>query len=197
MSDLITLHEAIAAELQTKTSLRGITIRALDRQEIESEINQALDHLGAAIQIGTVEGRNRTPGSIQPQVIVTPAVEIIENVTIWRGKPLNAGSPVANQAARLALAGTISVGERVVQTDSGLTYWLISGTGASLTDWGVVWTAAEIAQLVIRSLNGWRLPSDNTIMTLDGFDFRYLTAGEVSVLVTFQTVFHLSMTPVE
>lgn len=42
---------------------------------------------------------------------------------------------VANQAARLALAGTVQLGDIALQADNNVTYMLVTGTGSLNSDW--------------------------------------------------------------
>lgn len=58
------------------------------------------------------------------------------------GIALNTVTVVANQAARLALAGSVEEGDVCKQSDTGKSYWLnSSGNGSQDSHWTLVWDA--------------------------------------------------------
>lgn len=62
---------------------------------------------------------------------------------------------VANQAARLALAGTLDIGDIVIQTDTNVTYMLTTEDGSDLGDWTqIAITSSPTATQIVFSPTG-------------------------------------------
>lgn len=70
------------------------------------------------------------------------------------GIALNTVTVVANQAARLALAGSVEEGDVCKQTDTGKSYWLnSSGNGSQDSHWTLVWDADIVPDDVVAANN--------------------------------------------
>ncbi len=115
MSDIIQFQNDLALNLLSKVTLNGVTILTEDRQDIVNEVQRALAELGTAIIIGVPKGTNEAPNSPGLQEMLTVTAVIMENVVLNRNRTVNA--TVASDVERLALAGTVSIGEVVEQTN--------------------------------------------------------------------------------
>src|SRR5436190_22225740 len=117
MSDVIVFQNDIQAQLLSKKSLLGVAILTVDQHDIVNEIQRAVAQLGTAAIIGTPKGTNDSPDSPGLQETLDLSVVVMENVILNRGRRIAAEA--ANEAARLALSGSIAQGEIVEQTDIG------------------------------------------------------------------------------
>lgn len=157
MNELVSLQAAAVAHLQSKATLRGVTILPLFRGDIANAIDIAVASLGLCIVVGDGEATNPKPDAAAPRATRRFDVTVIENSVINRNRTLVA--TVANEAERLALnAGptpVVTAGQAVAQTDNGLTYWLVAGSGTDAAHWGLVLNIYQLVALVIRSLHGW------------------------------------------
>ena len=129
MSDIVQFQNDCALQLLSKVTLNGVTILTVDRQDIVNEIQRALSELGTAIIIGTPKGTNEAPNSPGLQEMLTVNAVVMENVVLNRNRTRSA--TVANEAERLALAGTVNIGEIVEQTDVTTGRYSISHEGYS------------------------------------------------------------------
>ena len=106
---------------------------------------------------------------------------------------------VADQAARLALAGSVEVGDIAIQTDNNRTYVLATGTGSVNGDWASIAvtddpTAAEISftpagsiaatdtQAAIEELDGDITSVDGDLSTHISDDTVHLTSAQNTLL---------------
>lgn len=70
------------------------------------------------------------------------------------GIALNTVTVVANQAARLALAGSVEEGDVCKQSDTGKSYWLNStGNGSQDSHWTLVWDADIVVDDLVAANN--------------------------------------------
>jgi len=117
MSDITTFQNDIRARLLSKKTLLGVTILTVDDHDILNSVQRAIARLGTAAIIGTPKGSNDSPDSPGIQQTLNLMVVVMENVPLNRGRSIAA--TVANEAERLALAGTVQLGQIVEQTDIG------------------------------------------------------------------------------
>jgi hypothetical protein len=173
--DIISLQNEVATRLLSKRSMQGNAVVSLDRLDILNEVERSIANLGNAIIVGTTQGGNLQPNALSAVIGATVGVRIIENVVINRGRPLVA--TVATQAARIALAGTVQVGQAVDQVNVSVgTYALVfQGDSTSAINIATDPTATQIQN----ALNAMSAIADGGGVTV--------TASGLTFLITFNS----------
>lgn len=186
----ITECQAIAlSRLQSRISLRGVTLVSVDSHDIDNEVSRALAKLGVAGIVGTTDGTNPELNHRAPNFTTTLGVLISENVVINRGRTLAA--TVADESARLALTD-VDPGQKVLQSDTGKYWWLKESPESTEANWAPLLTATEILELVIRTLHFYS-PTRSETFVATGYAFQE-NESETEVLATFQIRTYLDPT---
>jgi len=190
MSDIVALQDFVKAQLAAKAALRGITFIEENDQSLKNKVDEALGRLGIVALIGSVSGDNPAPDAALVELALVFGVRVIEQPAINRDSRVDRGS-VANEAARLALT-TINPAEKVTQTDTAKTYWLMAKPESTAANWAELLTATKVLELIIRSLH-FENPTSSTTIVFTGFEERN---SPIDGQANFQVLVRLDPTPV-